>query len=301
MAKNPKMTICRNCNTAIAANARQCPACGARNRKPFYKRGWFLILVMLAVIGIFSTISRKNAERKERANEYRWPDSELAAMIPKPDSPYGRINSDSADTFRIDIYKITEKQYEDYVDSCREEGFREDYNRTDGYYSADNETGYSLRISYADEEKEMEISLYAPDDQGEEESAGSGTEEADGSGQTEDGTEQSEDVTGGDIEQSESAGSSGELIDGMRPEFRDAMDSYEAFYEEYCEFMKEYSENPSDLSLLKQYTELLGKMEDMDEKFQAWEDGDMNQAETEYYMEVHMRILQMLSEISMPD
>lgn len=215
MAKNPKMTICRNCNTAIAANARQCPACGARNRKPFYKRGWFVILVILAVIGIFSTISRKNAER--------------------------------------------------------------------------------------DEAQEKEISLYAPDDQGEEESAGSGTEEADGSGQTEDGTEQSEDVTSGDTEQSVSAGSSGELIDGMRPEFKEAMDSYEAFYEEYCEFMKEYSENPTDLSLLKQYTELLGKMEEADEKFQAWEDGDMNQAETEYYMEVHMRILQMLSEVSMAD
>ena len=38
-----------------------------------------------------------------------------------------------------------------------------------------------------------------------------------------------------------------ELVDGMRPEFKEAMDSYEAFYDEYCDFIKKYNDNPSEL------------------------------------------------------
>ncbi len=33
---------------------------------------------------------------------------------------------------------------------------------------------------------------------------------------------------------------SDELVDGMRPEFKAAMDSYEEFYDDYCELMKKY-------------------------------------------------------------
>ena len=32
--------------------------------------------------------------------------------------------------------------------------------------------------------------------------------------------------------------SDADLVDGMRPEFKEAMDSYEEFYEEYCEVSK---------------------------------------------------------------
>ncbi len=32
------------------------------------------------------------------------------------------------------------------------------------------------------------------------------------------------------------------LVNGMRPKFKEAMDSYEAFYDEYCTFMKKYND-----------------------------------------------------------
>lgn len=53
MAKNPKMVYCRNCNTPMPENAVICPSCGARNKKPFYKKWWF---ILLAIILIFSLI-----------------------------------------------------------------------------------------------------------------------------------------------------------------------------------------------------------------------------------------------------
>lgn len=87
-----------------------------------------------------------------------------------------------------------------------------------------------------------------------------------------------------------------QLVDGMRPEFKEAMDSYEEFYSEYCDLYKKYSENSSDLTILAEYYALLGKMDDMDKKFDAW-DGDLNDAEYKYYLEVQSRVTQKLASI----
>lgn len=89
------------------------------------------------------------------------------------------------------------------------------------------------------------------------------------------------------------------LVDGMRPEFKAAMDSYEAFYDEYCEFMKKYSENSSDLSLLAQYGDMMAQLSTMNEKFEEWNNEEMNSAELNYYLEVNNRVMQKLIDISM--
>lgn len=56
------------------------------------------------------------------------------------------------------------------------------------------------------------------------------------------------------------------------------MDSYEAFIDEYVAFMKKYSDNPSDVSLLADYTKYMSKYADMVEKFDKWESEDLNDA-----------------------
>lgn len=89
------------------------------------------------------------------------------------------------------------------------------------------------------------------------------------------------------IEPSTSAAPS---LSGIRPEFKDAMDSYEAFYDEYCALMKQYSENPTDLTLLSKYSDMLSRLSDMDEKFEAWESEDMSNEELKYYLEVTNRV-----------
>lgn len=77
---------------------------------------------------------------------------------------------------------------------------------------------------------------------------------------------------------------------GIRPEFQEAMDAYEAFYDEYCELMQQYKKNPSDLSLLGKYMDMLSKVADMDEKFEAWNQEDMTNEELKYYLDVTARI-----------
>ncbi|MCM1171926.1 MAG: hypothetical protein NC393_07345 [Clostridium sp.] len=88
-----------------------------------------------------------------------------------------------------------------------------------------------------------------------------------------------------------------ELVDGMRPEFKEAMDSYEAFYDEYCDIMKRYTENPSDMELFTSYTDILTKASEMSEKFEAWEDTEMNDAELKYYLEVNNRVTMKLLDV----
>lgn len=46
-----KMITCRHCGAEIAAGAKICPHCGGKNKKPFYKRVWFWILIALVLVG----------------------------------------------------------------------------------------------------------------------------------------------------------------------------------------------------------------------------------------------------------
>lgn len=85
---------------------------------------------------------------------------------------------------------------------------------------------------------------------------------------------------------------------GIRPEFKKAMDDYEAFYDEYCAFMKKYMANPTDLSLLGEYSDMMQKLTEMDEAFAQWESNDMSSEELSYYLEVTSRVSQKLLEVA---
>lgn len=82
------------------------------------------------------------------------------------------------------------------------------------------------------------------------------------------------------------------------PDFKAAMDSYEKFFDEYVAIMKKYTANPADMSILSDYLEYMGQYADMMEKFENWENEDLNVAETAYYIEVQGRITKKLLEIA---
>lgn len=90
----------------------------------------------------------------------------------------------------------------------------------------------------------------------------------------------------------------GDATGGIRPEFKEAMDSYEAFYTEYCEFMKEYSENPTDLTLLAKYADMLVQAEEMNKAFEAWDEDELSNEELKYYLDVNNRVMKMLVDVA---
>lgn len=85
---------------------------------------------------------------------------------------------------------------------------------------------------------------------------------------------------------------------GVSADFKESMDAYEEFFDEYIAFMKKYQENPADLSLLAEYTEFMSEYATMMEKMSALGDQEMTEAEAAYYLEVTNRISQKLAKIA---
>lgn len=80
--------------------------------------------------------------------EITWPKSDIAAIVPVPDSTYGKIEWETDYGFVIYIGNVTAEQYKDYVDLCWDSGFKLDYSRGNDYFWADNEDGHCLTVRY---------------------------------------------------------------------------------------------------------------------------------------------------------
>ncbi|MBR5315089.1 MAG: hypothetical protein IKU45_06735 [Clostridia bacterium] len=89
-----------------------------------------------------------------------------------------------------------------------------------------------------------------------------------------------------------------ENSNGIRAEFKTAMDSYEDFMNEYVDFMKKYQANPSSLSLLVDYAKYMKKYADFVKDYEAWEAEEMSNAELDYYIDVQTRVNKKLLEIT---
>lgn len=52
-----KTVTCKTCGAEIAANAKACPSCGGKNKKPLFKKPifWIFIILVVAIIGIASS------------------------------------------------------------------------------------------------------------------------------------------------------------------------------------------------------------------------------------------------------
>lgn len=82
----------------------------------------------------------------------------------------------------------------------------------------------------------------------------------------------------------------------IRPEIKEAIDSYEAFVDEYCAFMTEYT--ISDLTKLGTYNELLKKEVEMSKNFEALENEDLTEEEAVYYADVSLRCSQKMLDVA---
>ena len=83
---------------------------------------------------------------------------------------------------------------------------------------------------------------------------------------------------------------------GIRDNIKKAIDDYEAFIDEYCDFMKNY--DSSDMAQLTKYASLVAKELEMTRSFEEIEDEDLTDAEAEYYAEVSLRCSQKLATVA---
>lgn len=198
MAKG-KMTTCKTCRAEIAKSAKSCPHCGAKNKKPIFKRWWFWIIVIVLLASIGNT--GKRDKRKNAPSNSTNSGQSVSIEMSKP-----------AQTIAPEPTKVETEATQ------TEAPVTEETIPTNG---------------------------------------------------------------GGDID----------------PDFKAAMDAYESFYVEYCDLLKKYMANPTDLSLLAKYADMMSKAEQMDQAFEAWNEDDMNNEELKYYLDVNNRVMKMLVDI----
>ena len=86
--------------------------------------------------------------------------------------------------------------------------------------------------------------------------------------------------------------------EGIRPEIKEALDSYEEFFDEYIAFMEKHTSSSNPLGMMSDYLDYMNKYTETMEKLEKIESEDMSVEEEKYYHDVLNRINKKLLDVS---
>lgn len=67
--QNKLMKTCAVCGQEIAKNAKVCPNCGGKVKKPFYKRGWFIVLAIVVIIAVIANSGGRDSTKTSQSTQ----------------------------------------------------------------------------------------------------------------------------------------------------------------------------------------------------------------------------------------
>ena len=70
------MVTCKHCGAEIAASAKFCPQCGGKNKKPLYKRPWFIAVIAIIIIGAIGSAGGDKTSNEAGKNDTQVTTSE---------------------------------------------------------------------------------------------------------------------------------------------------------------------------------------------------------------------------------
>lgn len=202
------------------------------------------------------------------------------------------IEPDGGSQYYFRVTNFTDDEYEAYVEACKAAGF------DDVHYEGDIGTDDKMYLAYAlnrkyyldittnNEIKAVDISCQIVD---ESETTETESTQATETEVTEIESTENSTTMSTDTESSAQTDATVSSTD-IRPEFKEAMDNYEAFFDEYCEFMKKYNESDDTTSLLADYASYMVKYTDTMQKMNNISEDELTDAEVAYYAEVSARI-----------
>lgn len=246
-------------------------------------------------------------EAPEEMTEFEWPITGLGKEIPETQSTYGRICWDNEESFIVHVGHTSIEDMLNYINACKESGYNIDIKEDDTFFNAYNMAGNELQIMYLGYNN-IEISLKISehtnisDDSTEAseneldnilESNSNTDNESQNNSASESETENNDLI----LQNNQTNVEDVNLINGMRKEFKDAMDDYEAFFDEYVLFMKKYNDASDVSTLMLDYAELMSKYEQYTESFEEWENEELNDTELAYYLQVQTRVTEKLLSI----
>lgn len=376
--------FCEHCGAPAPSTAAPTPGTyptepmpAKKKKKPIYKRWWFYVIVVIAAIAVISSISGNKSEK------IKWDDIILSEQLPEPPKKNGKINDNTAEALSVEIYKISDKQFNNYVEACKAKGFTVDsesdysssydaynaagyklslgyygsrdqmeielekpiemsaitwptskagnqlpapksttgkfsyenddgfsvyigntskddynsyvkacsdkgftvnYNKDDNFYDADNNAGWHVSIKY-EGNNIMSIDIDAPSESSTAPSASEGTTKPAESKQAQ-------------SKPAKTANNDSDMVDGMHRDFKEAMDSYEEFFDEYVAFMKKYENSDNPMSMFSDYTKFMSQYSETMQKLDEWKSKDLNTKEAAYLLDVTNRINKKLLEVA---
>lgn len=133
-----------------------------------------VVVIVIVMAGVLESCRYNRMKRKYddlyeeeemEFKEFKWPDSEIAKLLPVPESNIGHIEWEASYGFVIYVSETTREDYNAYVDKCLENGFTVEYYRSENSYYGDNESGYHVSVRYEEDfEDVMFIRIDNPDD-----------------------------------------------------------------------------------------------------------------------------------------
>lgn len=243
-----------------------------------------------------------------------WPQAGLAAQIPTPASLTGEITSDSSSSFGAYITNTSPDDYANYVSSCLNGGFSNDYYRHDDSFNGTNANGVEVYVDYIGfntmnvrASQDPNATSTANTNSADNANEGSQNASSASTGSNQDDSQAaSADEAAQDANATDNAAAANASADGnaasdgstVTPSFKASMDSYEAFFDKYVAFLKKYDEEGHPASMLADYTDMMKQYADTMAKFEAIDESTLSDADLAYYIEVNARIQQKLLTVS---
>ena len=220
----------------------------------------------------------------EEMGEFEWTTVGIGKLLPVPKSNVGYVIQDTADEYNVCVGNTTKVDYDEYVKACEKAGFTVDYIKDETEFIAKNTDGCELTVLYAGMNT-MEISI----EKLKEDTTAEQTTTIE-----ETTVEETVPETIAPKQESEAKNNSTQVS----ADFKATMDSYEAFFDEYIDFMKKYSESDDVTALLADYTDYMTKYADYMQKLGEIDEESLSDADLAYYLEVQTRINKKLLEVS---
>ncbi len=120
MGQKLKMKKCAHCGAEISSSAKVCPQCGGKNKKPIYKRPWFIVLIVALVIAVVgnSRTSDSNSDSLDTSQDTSPVPMESQSIISEePEISYAAYEvSELMNDLDENALRASEKYKDQYVE-----------------------------------------------------------------------------------------------------------------------------------------------------------------------------------------
>lgn len=121
-----KIVKCKTCGADMASNAKACPQCGAKNKKPIFKRWWFWVICVIVLLVVVSSASggSKTVSTNEAVNSQSETSEETVAATETSVEAEGTESVEEVEPAETESYEITDTHFDYYVNSIGSTEYR---------------------------------------------------------------------------------------------------------------------------------------------------------------------------------